>query len=447
MKIIFIILDDLGWNDTEVHNKNIYTPNLVEFAKESCELNHNYTFSVCGPTRAMIQTGLYSFSYGFQTLFSPLSNYGLNENIKIIPNYLKEINYSTFAVGKWHLGHNQKKWLPHKRGYDYHYGNLSGCIDHYSHKNCLVNLYDFSENGKIVRPNGHACDIVTNKTIEIIENNKNKDFFIYLAYNSPHSPLQSPDGFSDFYRNIDEPRKSYLAMVSHLDYNLGKIFKKLKDADIFEETLIWIQSDNGGWLVDFAGGDNWPLKGGKASFYEGGVRSFSLIRHKDIKIRSYDGISHAVDFLPTILDFCDYKKEIKLDGVSLKENLLKNQLKQREIVISFYDKNFWCFLIDGIKIINENNKIECYNILQDKNEEKNIFQNLNEKIKLKIGKLIEKCSVTRVPEPDQREMMLEGLSYIGQTGLIKVLSCSQNLEKINHKNFLSLSGYDIFYEK
>lgn len=452
MNVILIILDDLGWNDVGVHNKKIKTPNLDQLAKNSCELTNNYSFCVCSPTRAMIQTGMYSFTFGCQDLIPPEVDYGLDENLKLIPKYLKNLNYKTYAIGKWHLGHNQKKWHPHKRGYDYHYGNLTGCIDHYSHINCVSPLHDFSENGKKINPEGHSCDLLTNKVLEILEENKNNHFFIYLAYNSPHAPFQSPKDFKNLYKDLPEPRRSYLGMVSHLDYNLGKIFNKLKNLNIFDETLILIQSDNGGWLGKW-GGDNFPLKGGKASFYEGGIKPFTLIKHKDIKINFYDGMCHSIDVLPTILDFCGCDLNEKIDGISIKENLLKNKKTNRDLIIGYFNKDYWCFILEeGYKIISEKGtgKLECYEITKDPTEQNPI--EINNKIKDKIEILIKACSKRRIEEPNRiPKINKQKLDFWGDCKKdIKILSDNNYYKKkkiTKNTTFLKLLGYDIFDKK
>ena len=455
MNFICILLDDLGWNDVGVHNKNILTPNINALTNEACELKRNYSFSVCSPTRAMINTGIYAFKYGYQTLIPAWGYYGLNEKLKIIPQYFKEIGYETFAIGKWHLGHNNKKWLPHNRGYNYHYGCLTGCIDNISHKEIPNNIYDWSENGKPKYDTGYTCDLITKKTIDVIEKNKDNKFFIYLAYTSPHLPHQSPENFNKIYNHVDEPKKSYYSMISHLDYNLGLIFKKLKDLNIYEETLIWIQSDNGGWTPNWAKGDNYPLRDGKCSFYDGGVKVFSLIKYKDLKIKYFEGFSHSVDILPTFLDFAGYDKPLEnIDGISIKNDLLNDTKTKRDIVLNFYNKDMWCFIIDGIKFINQKGVIECYDLINDPIEKNNIVANTYENFKSKIDLLIKECNEKFIDSPNpwpsicNLKELSNTVKYWGQPvkKLIKVQNEVANDCK-KEDTFLQLSGYDIFYDK
>ena len=457
MNIIFILLDDLGWNDVGLHNLNVSTPNINQLAIEGCELTRNYTFSVCGPTRAMIQTGIHAYKYGMQELLAPWNYYGLDSNLKIIPQYLSEIDYSCFAIGKWHLGHNDKKWMPHNRGYKLHYGNLTGCVNHVSHKNCSTNIHDFSENGKAIYPKGHSCDLLTDKTIEVIRENKEKKFFIYLAYNSPHMPLICPEEFKKSYK-IKDPKKSYLGMITHLDYNLGRIFNELKNLNIFDETMIWMQSDNGGWTPDWAGGDNYPLKGGKASYYEGGVKVFTIIKNKEIKSKKYEGFCHCTDVLPTLLDFAGYPNKVEsIDGISNKKYIIENKKNERSMILNFYSEKFWCFIIENFKFINENDKPACYDLIKDPEEKTNIFKDKYEQFKNKINKMISDCAKEYVPFPNFRfenenqeiiKDKCKNVKFWGQRNKkdkkeIKILV---NLETSEPESFLKLSGYDIFYK-
>lgn len=456
MNVIFILLDDLGWNDVGINNSQIYTPNINNLTYDGCRLLRNYTFPVCGPTRAMIQSGVYAYKCGMQRLFDPWEDYGLDRKLKIIPEYLKEMGYSTYAIGKWHLGHNDKKFLPHNRGYDYYYGNVTGCVHHYDHHSGNggtlpeAQIHDFMENGKPKYHKGHFCDLFTNKCLDIIEENKNNKFFIYLAYNSPHVPLECPQNFKDFY-SINDPKKSYYGMIMHLDFNLGRIFEKLKKLELYDDTLIWLQSDNGGWLISWAGGDNYPLQNGKTSFYEGGVRVFSVLKTNKLKSKESDVFIHSTDVLPTILDFCGYDKNINVDGMSKMNNLINNTKNTKEIVLGFYNEFFWCFLFDNIKIISEGNLgIKCFDLIKDPLEKNNIID-YYENNKNRIENKIKECLSFRVHEPkdtytrESAKIKCKNLKFWGQQNK-KILLNNKVIEESPKRNFLELSGYNIFYK-
>jgi arylsulfatase A-like enzyme len=419
-----------------------------------------------------------------QRLFDPWVDYGLDLNLKIIPQYLE--NYSSYAIGKWHLGHSRKEYLPHKRGYKCHYGSLTGCIHHTNHKHVNfikeAELHDFSENGGAIYPEGHVCQILTNKVLDIFEKDKLNKKFIYLAYLDPHVPLICPNVFKniDFIKNLNvsNDRKNYLSMIAHLDHQIGRIIKKLKDEAIYDETLIWLMSDNGGWSLDWAGGDNFPFKNGKASFYEGGSRTFSIIKHKDIKIKEFNHPIHCTDVLPTLLSFCNIKLSNKIDGISLFDNLTKNKkYEKRNIILGFFGENHWCFIIDNLKFIklkktsnhhmgiisskieNEDiNYIECYDLIKDPEEKNNIIKEKLNLMKDILEENIKKCLRERVYEnfskisEEEIIAICRNTKFWGQekTKNIKCLSTKdfkeESINHINSKNTLaSLTGYDKFY--
>lgn len=487
MNILFILLDDLGWNDIGVHNKDVITPNIDMLVNDGCELTRNYTFPVCGPTRSMIQTGVYAYKCGMQKLFDPWVDYGLNLDKKIIPEYLKEKKYNSYAIGKWHLGHSRKEYLPHNRGYKYHFGNLTGCVDHMTHKHHgpmrEANIHDFSENGTPIYPKGHICKLLTDKVLEILDKEEEENKFIYLAYLDPHVPLICPNRFMNikFINDlaISQERKKYLSMITHLDYQIGRIIEKLKIKRIYDETLIWLMSDNGGWNLNWTGADNFPFKDGKASFYEGGARTFSFIKYKDIKIKKFNNIVHCVDVLPTLLEFCGCGNVNGLDGISLFNFLTEGREYERNnLVLGFFGENHWCFIIDKFKFIklkktskhhmgiastkitNEDiEHIECYDLVNDPEEKNNIIKEKFGQMKSKLEEQIKICLKERVYENFTKITKEEILSickktkFWGQDNLneIKILSNTTNQEEsiahINSKKTLAeLTGYDIFYK-
>lgn len=451
MNAIVILLDDLGWNDIEPHNTSACTPNIKRLVQEGCELRSHYSFSTCTPTRAMIQTGIHGYKYGMQTLVAPWVDYGLDVSKKIIPQYLTR--HKSFALGKWHLGHNREHWLPTKRGYEYHYGNLTGCIGHYEHAHCNnrpeARLHDFSENGRPIYPKGHSCDLITDKALEIVESNR--DFFLYLAYNSPHVPLECPKKWSEIHKEeSDENRRLFMGMVSHLDHNIGRLINKLKELGIYDDTLIWLQSDNGGWMLDWAGGSNAPLNGGKCSFFEGGIRTFCVLKHREISASSYDCHSHCTDLLPTVLDFLDYETT-NLDGVSLKTHIEIGSAARKDMVICYFNCDFWCFIFEGIKFIRENKASYCFDLNVDPLEKNNIWDEKQEKFAERIRQQINLCETELVKGPNQKIEEIEiarrcNKKYWGQRDRESIMVLGQREEAEEHSSFLSHLGYRHFYQ-
>jgi hypothetical protein len=217
-------------------------------------------------------------------------------------------------------------------------------------------------------------------------------------------------------------------------------------------------SDNGGWKLDGAGGDNYPLKDGKCNFYEGGIRTVSVIKNEQIKNKEFNSFVHSIDVLPTILDFCGYKKEIKIDGSSIYDQIVNQGLiKKRNIILAFYTENLWCFLIGNLKFLKMKDSFECYDIINDPFEKNNI---INEKLPLfekDISEQIKSCLSERVYEnfeKDNKDSIIEKCKKIKfwgqhQKNEIKMLSCNQEENKkiiASKNNFLEANGYEIFYK-
>ncbi len=266
MNFIVILADDLGWADVSYNGGEIHTPVIDDLCKNGIKLNQFYAQPICTPTRAAIMTGRYPFRYGIQQIVWPWNHHGLPLSEKLISQFFKEAGYETHALGKWNLGHVTKQYFPNERGFDSFYGAYTGSTDHWSHT--YFKIHDFHYNGSPIYPKGHTTDLCTARTIELI-NSATKPFFIYLAFTAPHVPLQTFTHFLEQNKHIkDVTRRTYAGMVCHMDKSIGKIVNALKSKNIFDETLIWFMSDNGGWAG--TGSSNGLWRGGKISTYEGG---------------------------------------------------------------------------------------------------------------------------------------------------------------------------------
>lgn len=371
MNFLIIIADDLGWNDVGYHGGSIFTPNIDNLALTGIQLNQFYAHPICTPTRAALLTGRYPFRYGLQRIIWPWNQRGLSLDEKLLPEVLRENGYSTYAIGKWNLGHWRKEYLPTNRGFDKHYGNYTGAIDHYNHT--YHGVHDFHENGSPIYPQGHACDLNTAKACEWIENHdKTKPFFMYLAYNSPHLPLQAPDFYYNLYPHVKtESRRQFCGMVSHLDTSVGKVVESLKRSGNYENTLIWFLSDNGGWTWKDCGGDNGQFRGGKVSCYEGGVRVVSFV-HYNMHSGVYAEPCHVTDILPTILGLANIQSiGLKLDGFNIANAFLHNKpLINRKIVHELFagDNYLFSSMTKGFWKIIIRQKTELYNLEKDPRE-------------------------------------------------------------------------------
>ncbi len=324
--VVIVLADDQGWGDLSVHgNTNLNTPNIDSLAAGGALFERFFVCPVCSPTRAEFLTGRYHPRGGVFSTSTGGERLDLDE--MTIAQTFKAAGYATAAFGKWHNG-MQYPYHPNARGFDEYYGFCSG---HWGHYFSPV----LEHNGKTVRGNGYVTDDFTNHALKFIEDHREQPFFCYLPYNIPHSPMQVPD---EFYKKFDglalekrhrDPKKedvpktrAALAMCENIDWNVGRILKKLDDLKLAGNTIVIYFSDNGPNSWRWNGG----MKGRKGSTDEGGVRVPFLIRWpghipKGTKIPQIAG---AIDLLPTLADLAGIPIQSKkpLDGVSLKPLLL-----------------------------------------------------------------------------------------------------------------------------
>jgi arylsulfatase A-like enzyme len=446
-----IVIDDLGWKDVGFNGAEFPTSNIDELAKSGTNFNRFYSYSSCTPTRASILTGCFPYRLGQQTIVWPWNEGGLTTDRKLLPQYLKDTE--SYVVGKWNLGHSQKKYQPCKRGFKKHYGNLTGCIDHYNHHYTLPAggpvLHDYTEDGMPIYPQGHTTDIITNKTIEILKNrNQQKDFLIYLAYNAPHVPLQAPDNYIkkfSYIKNYD--RRIFCSMVNHVDDCIGKIIQELKIQNIYDKTLIWLTSDNGGWIG--RGGNNGDFKGGKTNFYEGGIRIVNLLHHPKFEPKIDNEPRHVADIFPTLLKLKNQNYEnLDIDGKDVFSEYI-----DREIVHAFFptDNDFYgCLSIGKYKII-KNKNIEIYDVESDPYEKNNLSN--DEKLKNKLLNALESKKykylfnqIFDYHNPTGYPAGYKFPKWWGQRRNSKLKIMSQKLYFDKNKDFVEILGYDIFYK-
>jgi arylsulfatase A-like enzyme len=257
-------------------------------------------------------TGRYPMRYGLQTGVIPSgAAYGLAEDEVTLPQVLKRAGYSTIMVGKWHLGHAKQSQWPKQRGFDYAYGPLIGEIDHFKHTS--HGIRDWFRNNVPVTEPGYDTDLFGNDAIKQIDaHDPKKPLFLYLAFTAPHSPYQAPQDQLDRNKHIADPqRRAYAGQMTAMDDQIGRVLKALERRGMRDNTLIIFHSDNGGTRNKmFAGeaavsGDlppqNTPLRDGKGSLYEGGVRTGAIMNWPGkITPGTAKGMMHVVDMMPTL---------------------------------------------------------------------------------------------------------------------------------------------------
>ncbi len=325
--IILIVADDQGWGDLSHHgNSNLKTPNIDSIAHRGATFDRFFVSPVCSPTRAEVLTGRYAVRGGVYSTSAGGERLDLDETT--VADLLRSAGYRTAAFGKWHNG-MQYPYHPNGRGFEEFYGFCSGHWGHYFSPM-------LEHNGAITRGTGYLTDDFTNRAMAFMEEHRDEPFFIYLPYNTPHSPMQVPDRWGQpmmeadlqmYHRDPEKEdtlfTKAALAMCENIDWNVGRLTEKLKALDLTKETIFIYMSDNGpnSWRW------NGDMKGRKGSTDEGGVRSPLFIQWPGtIKPgQVVPQIASGIDLLPTLLDLAGVPFQAgNLDGISLKKYLLSD---------------------------------------------------------------------------------------------------------------------------
>lgn len=332
--ILIILSDDQGYHDVGYYGtKDLKTPNIDALREDGIRMDNFYSNSpVCSPSRASIMSGKYPDMVGVPGLIRsiPNDNWGfLDPNAILLPEFLKSKGYTTGIIGKWNLGLESPN-LPNERGFDYFHGFLDDMMeDYYTHVRNGKNF--MRENYKVIEPKGHATDLFSDWAVEFIHKNSKEasPFFLYLAYNAPHFPVQPPQ---EWLRKvitenpgIEERRAKLVALIEHMDYGIGNVVKALKEDGIYDNTFIMFLSDNGGHLED--GSNNGPVRDGKESMYQGGLKVPAIIVWKGhiIPAAISKQVSLTMDIFPTIVDLIKEEKITQLDGLSILPNLLNSE--------------------------------------------------------------------------------------------------------------------------
>ena len=245
--IVFIMADDLGNADLGYRGGEVQTPNIDKLAKEGVRLESFYGQQVCTPSRAALMTGRYPMRYGLQTLvIFPSHTYGLPTDERTLPQALKDAGYKTLMVGKWHLGHADRKYWPQNRGFDYFYGNVMGEINYFTHERGGV--IDWQRNGEFLKEDGYFTTLIGDEAVKLIDQQDGKmPFFLYFASLAPHAPYQAPQNYIDRYSSIaDKQRRAYDGMITALDDQIGRIVAELDKKGLRDNTIVLFASDNGG---------------------------------------------------------------------------------------------------------------------------------------------------------------------------------------------------------
>lgn len=332
--VLVILTDDQGWGDLSVSgNTNLATPHIDSLARDGATLDHFYVCQVCAPTRAEFLTGRYYPRTGVSGVSRGQGR--LNPDETTIADLFLAAGYATGAFGKWHNG-TQPPYHPNDRGFGEFYGFTSGHWGHYFSP-------PLDHNRKRVRGDGFVIDDFTNRAIDFIESNRDRPFFCYVPFNTPHSPMYVPDrfyrkfdGFDPEMRHRDVERedvmmtRAALALCENIDWNVGRLLAKLDEVQLRDDTIVVYFSDNGPNSWRWNGG----MKGRKGSIDEGGLRSPFFIRWpgRIPEESTFPQIAGAIDLLPTLTELAGIpgRTEKPLDGRSQAQLLLGRQVDESD---------------------------------------------------------------------------------------------------------------------
>lgn len=334
--IVFFLLDDLGYTDVGFNGGNIKTPNIDRLAASGAKLSAFYVQPVCSPTRAALMTGRYPMRHGLQVgVVRPWAQYGLPLDERTLAQALRAAGYFTSIIGKWHLGHFQREYLPTMRGFDHQYGHYNGALDYFTH--IRDGGFDWHRNDKVNRDEGYTTRLLGNEAVQLIGKHDPKTpLFLYVPFNAPHTPLQAlPEHLKEYQHIKDKTRQTYSAMVHAVDEQIGRIIAALEKAGMLENTLIIFSSDNGGPIA--LGATNGILRGGKGSLYEGGVRAAAFAAWPG-RIKGGINITeplHMVDWYPTLVKRAggSLQQKLPIDGKDIWDVLTKGAKSPHEDIL------------------------------------------------------------------------------------------------------------------
>ena len=343
--------------------------------------------------------------YGLQVgVVRPWARYGLPLEERTLPQALKEAGYETAITGKWHLGHFKPEYLPTRRGFDHQYGHYNGALDYFTH--VRDGGFDWHRDDRVSRDEGYSTHLIGQEAVKRIEaRDPTRPLFLYVPFNAVHAPHQVPDSYKAPYSHLAEPRRTYAGMLAAMDEQVGEIVDALERSGISNNTLVIFSSDNGGPQPGVVT-SNGPLRAGKATLYEGGVRvPASATWPGRIKAGTVVRVPlHIVDLYPTLLTLAGARLDqpLKLDGYDAWPTIAGGQRSPHgEILINAAPGGGailvgeWKLVIGGFN--NEANldrgqsdlarrKPELYDLTKDIAEKNNVAATHPDKVKEILGR-------------------------------------------------------------
>jgi len=418
---VFILVDDLGWADVGCYGSDLHeTPNIDRLARQGMRFTDAYAAApVCSPTRASIMTGKYPARLHMtiwyessanpprgRRLIPPVTQGNMPHEQVTIAEVLKKAGYFTAHVGKWHLG--DAAHYPQTQGFDVNIGGTfwgapTTFFYPYSGSSRWGGEFRYVPHLEFGSEGEYLTDRLTDEAIRVLNRVKDKPFFLNLCYHTVHTPIEGKPELVEHYKKKVKPgmhhqNYEYAAMVHSLDENVGRILSKISELGIAESTVIIFFSDNGGYINKYKKKtvtNNYPLRSGKGSLYEGGTRAPLIVR--------WPGVTKAgsvcrqpvssIDFYPTILGITglagDPKHNADMDGLSLVPHLKNNPAANLKRDVLYWHYPHYYPTTSPVSSIRqgdwklleylEDKRIELYNLRKDIGEENNLAERMPEK--------------------------------------------------------------------
>lgn len=338
--IVFLLADDLGYADCGFNGgTELRTPHLDRLASAGTVLESFYVQPVCSPTRAALMTGRFPMRHGLQVgVIRPEFEFGLPLEERMLPEVLREAGYATAICGKWHLGSFDRAYWPGSRGFDHAYGHLFGALDYFTHQR--NGQIDWFRDGERLEEEGYTTELLGHDAARFVREHEDaKPFFLYVPFNAVHTPLQVPERYLKPFGHLSGRRRTLAGMLAAMDDAVGKIVAAVEEKGVRDRTLFIFSSDNGGYAPGRVT-DNGPLRAGKGTLYEGGVRACAFATwngHIPAGTRTAAPL-HIADWFPTLANLAgaslvEEKQPLPLDGRDLWATLTKGTPSQHEEIL------------------------------------------------------------------------------------------------------------------
>ena len=398
--LVYFLVDDLGYADVGFNGgKDARTPNIDRLAKEGAVLSSYYVQPVCSPTRAALMTGRYATHTGVYSVVRPGAPWGLPLAERLLPQALREAGYTTAICGKWHLGEFEPAYMPTRRGFDHQYGHMFGALDYFTH--IRDGKPDWYRDDKPLKEEGYSTHLVSKEACRLVRAQPaGKPLFLYVPFNGVHGPHQVPEAYKKAYPDLTGVRQTMAGMISAVDEAIGQIAAALDEKGMRTNTLIIFSSDNGGpgpGRVTM----NTPLRAGKGTLYEGGVRgcAFATWPGRIPAGTTNHEPMHAVDWYPTLLKFAGAspKQKLATDGLDYGPTLTRGAKSPHDAILlvgaspakAAVRMGNWKLLLNATdKDAGETpgdepkttGQVELYNLAEDVSESKNLAATQPEKV-------------------------------------------------------------------